>query len=184
MRFGLLFVTLFLSTSNLAPPPVETAANSSDATPSPSASKRTENVPDVPAAKIIDERRPCSRDSGKPCAIPAGRSYFSPHSRSWTAAATSAGMVLALGLLTVSTVADIETTQSCIRAATCKEVNPFLGQSRAQQYSVAMSINALAFWATAEDKRHGRSILPYSILWGAIAMHATLAAHNATLTGK
>jgi hypothetical protein len=191
MRFGLLLLTFFLSISTLAQAPVETAANSSDATPSPTASKHSETVPDAPPPKIIDDRSACPSGNGKACGIPAGRSrsYFfgnsalSPH-RSWTAAATSPGMLLALGLLTASTVADIETTQSCIRSATCKEANPLMGQSRAQQYSVAMSINALAFWATAEDKRLGRGILPYSILWGAIATHATLAAHNASFTSK
>jgi hypothetical protein len=93
-------------------------------------------------------------------------------------------MLLALGLLIPATVADIETTQSCIRAGTCKEGNPLMGQSRAQEYSVAMSINALAFWAAAEQKRHGHRAVPRYILWGATAMHAALAAHNSTLAAK
>jgi hypothetical protein len=152
--------------------------------------KHRPNPPDSPPPKANDERRTCPGGNGKPCAVLGGRLYFSDslalskHSQSWSAAATSPAMLLALGLLTASTIADIETTQSCIKAGTCKEGNPLLGQSRAQAYSVTMSINALAFWATAEQKRHGHGAVPFFILWSATAMHAAFAAHNSALAAK
>ena len=190
MRLGLFLFVLFLSTATLAQTPVDTATNSNDPPLPPITLKHRENVPDAPPAKIIDERRTYPEGNGKPCAVLGGRLYFSDalalsqHSKSWSAAATSPGMLLAVGLLTAATVADIETTQSCIKTGTCKEGNPLMGQSRAQQYSVGMSINAFAFWATAEQKRHGRGVVPFYILWSATALHATLAAHNSSLAAK
>jgi hypothetical protein len=152
--------------------------------------KHRPNTPDTPQPKSDDERRTCPAGNGKPCAVLGGRVYYSDalglsqHNKSWSSAATSASMLLAMGLLTAATVADIETTQSCIHAGTCKEGNPLMGQSRAQAYSVSMSVNAIAFWAAAEQKRHGHGAVPFFILWGATAMHATMAAHNAGLNSK
>jgi hypothetical protein len=93
-------------------------------------------------------------------------------------------MLLAMGLLTAATVADIETTQACIHTGTCKEGHPLMGQTRAQAYSVSMSVNAVAFWAAAEEKRHGHGAVPFFILWTATAMHAAMAAHNSALNSK
>lgn len=172
-------------------PPADALPPLSNQPPLPPATfKHRTPTPDSPLPKIEDERRTCPGGNGKPCAVLGGKLYFSDsfgfsqHNRTWSEAATSPGMLLALGLLTAATVADIETTQSCIHAGTCREGNPLMGQSRAQAYSVSMSINALAFWAAAEQKRHGRGASPFFILWGATAMHATLAAHNASLANK
>jgi hypothetical protein len=92
-------------------------------------------------------------------------------------------MLLSFGLLTASTVADIETTHSCIRSGSCREGNPLLGQSRPQAYAVSMSLNAFAFWASAEQKRHGHGVAPFFIFWGGAVLHAALATHNSGLAG-
>ena len=152
--------------------------------------KHRPNTPDAPQPKSDDARAACPAGNGKPCALLGGRVYYSDalglsqHNKSWSAAATSTSMLLAMGLLTAATIADIETTQSCIHSGGCKEGNPFMGQSRAQAYSVSMSVNAIAFWAAAEQKRHGHGAVPFFILWTATAMHAAMAAHNSGLNSK
>lgn len=83
--------------------------------------KRRPDTPDTPQPKSDDDQRAaCPAGNGKPCAILGGRAYYSDalglslHNKSWSAAATSPSMLLAIGLLTAATIADIETTQSCI----------------------------------------------------------------------
>lgn len=158
--------------------------------PPPITLKHRGILPDSPAPKRDDRAEPCPAGNGKPCALLGGRLYFSDtlglsrHNKTWWDAARSPGMMLSFGLLVASTVADLETTQSCIHASTCKEGDPLLGQSRAQAYSVSMSLNALVFWAAAQEKRHGHGVLPFLILWSGTVMHATLAAHNSALATK
>lgn len=158
--------------------------------PPPVTLKHRGILPDPPTPKRDDRAQPCPAGSGKPCALLGGRLYFSDplgfsrHNKTWWDAARSPGMMLSFGLLIASTVADLETTQSCIHAGTCKEGDPLLGQSRAQAYSVSMSFNALVFWAAAQEKRHGHGVLPFLILWGGTVMHSTLAAHNSALVNR
>src|SRR5208337_3132607 len=155
-------------------------ANSNQPPLPPVTLKRRVSIPEPPQPKIEDERQ----------TFLGGRLYFSDsfrlsqHSESWSAAATSPGMLLSLGLLTAATIADLETTQSCIHARTCKEGNPLLGQSRTRAYSVALSVNSVAFWAAAEQKRHGHGVAPLFILWSGTALHSLLAAHNSALATK
>jgi hypothetical protein len=152
--------------------------------------KHRDILPDAPQPIRDGEGRPCPGGNGKPCAVLGGRLFFSDsfglsrHNRTWSDAATSPGMLLAFGLLTAATIADIETAQSCIKAKTCREGNPIMGQSRAQEYGVAMSLNAFAFWAAAKEKQRGRGVVPLFILWGGTVLHATLAAHNSALAAK
>ena len=47
---------------------------------------------------------------------------------------------LALGSAVGLMVADVELSQRCIRAGTCREANPLLGQSRARAYAVNAAI--------------------------------------------
>jgi hypothetical protein len=44
------------------------------------------------------------------------------------------------------TVADVETTQACIRAHTCREGNPLMGQTRAQEYAVSLTVPLIGLW--------------------------------------
>jgi len=53
-----------------------------------------------------------------------------------------------------SSVADIEGAQRCIHIDPgCRESNPMLGSSRAQQYGVKMAMNALFLWTVYRYKR-------------------------------
>jgi hypothetical protein len=194
------FVALTIAFAANAQSPSDTASstplqsantdNSPQQPDTPIALKHRSNTPDAPQPKSDDARAACPAGNGKPCAVLGGRVYYSDalglsqHNKSWSAAATSPSMLLAIGLLTAATMADIETTQSCIHAGTCKEGNPLMGQSRAQAYSVSMSVNAIAFWAAAEQKRHGHGAVPFFILWSATAMHAAMAVHNSALNSK
>ena len=62
---------------------------------------------------------------------------------------------VAHGVNVAATVADVETTQACIRAGTCHEGNPMMGQSRAQQYGVSMGLNAINAWISYRSSKHG-----------------------------
>lgn len=205
-----LLVTLFFSASAQAQTPAQNsrapektnqaAAVTASGAPQPDSStdspqdllpvglQHRQGTLDSPQAKSDDQRTACPGGNGKACASLGGRVYFSDtlalsrHSESWADAARSPGMLLSFGLLTASTIADLETAQSCIHAHSCREGDPLLGQSRYQAYPVAMSFNVFAFWATAEQKRHGHGAAPFFILWCATAGHAALAAHNASLT--
>jgi hypothetical protein len=181
-------IFLFFSISIRAQNPPATSDSQTPDAASSVELKRRSNLPDTPNPQSSDDRRPaCPAGNGKPCAFLGGRLYFSDplalsqHSKSWAAAAVSPAMLVSLGLLTSATAADIETTHDCIRAATCREGNPLLGQSRPQAYAVSMSLNAIAFWAAAEQKRHGHGVAPFFILWSGSVLHAALAVHNASL---
>ena len=72
---------------------------------------------------------------------------------------------------------DIETTQRCIRAGTCREGNPLMGQSRAQEYAVAFGGEALVSVLAYKLKEHGER--GWWILPGVtIGMHGALGELN------
>ncbi len=52
-------------------------------------------------------------------------------------------------------VLDVESTQRCIRAGTCHEANPLMGQSRTQQYAVSMGLVGLSAWMSYRSMRRG-----------------------------
>jgi hypothetical protein len=58
---------------------------------------------------------------------------------------------LAMGL----TVADIESTQHCLRNGTCRELNPLMPHSRLGMYAVNVPVNALAMYVSYRLKAGG-----------------------------
>jgi hypothetical protein len=58
---------------------------------------------------------------------------------------------LAMGL----TVADIESTQHCLRNGTCRELNPLMPHSRLGMYAVNVPVNALAMFVSYRLKAGG-----------------------------
>jgi len=53
----------------------------------------------------------------------------------------------AIALSVAST--ELALSRPCFQAGTCREVNPLLGNSRAQHYGVKLPVIALAWWGTA-----------------------------------
>lgn len=80
-------------------------------------------------------------------------------------------MLFSSSTLFGATVVDIEGTQHCLAAGTCRELNPIIGKSRAQQYAVAMPMDALVTWLAVREKQHGRGVLPFFLMWGASSVH-------------
>jgi hypothetical protein len=145
---------------------------------------------DSPKPKLdIDEASACPEGAGKPCALIGGRRYYpdawglARHDRTWRQAMLTPGMLIGAGLLIASTVADVETTNSCINAHTCSEGNPLYGKnpSRALMYGVSMPINAGVIFFYATEKRRGRGFPGFISMWCLTMLHTSVAAHNAAL---
>jgi len=101
--------------------------------------------------------------------------------KTWTEAAKSPGMVIAGITLFGSTAMDIESTQACIARHTCKEGNPLMGQSRAQNYAVAFGADAVVWILGVKQKQKGRGVLTFCEDYGLSAFHFLMFARNRTL---
>jgi len=130
-----------------------------------------------PKAKGRDEDSACPGGEGNPCALLGGRPYFrdqwhiTEHEKTWAEAFRTPGMVFSVSSLFASTVVDIEGTQHCLAAGTCRELNPVMGKTRARQYGVAMPMDALLTWMAVREKQRGRGVLPFFILWSLSTVH-------------
>jgi hypothetical protein len=146
-----------------------------------------QNLPDNPIPilpSLQDGPFPCPYGDGRSCALLGGRLYFSDpghmteHEATWGKAIRNRFMIASFVLNVASTVADIEGTQACIHAGTCREGNPIFGSkpTRARAYGVAMPIAfgtyALAGWM----KKHGDGNVAFGILWAGTMAHTYLAA--------
>ena len=80
-------------------------------------------------------------------------------------------MTFATATLFGATILDIEGTQHCLDAATCRELNPLMGKTRAQQYGVSMPLDSVLTWAAVREKQHGRGILPFLMMWTISSVH-------------
>lgn len=144
-----LFAVLCFATiaqENPAPPPQEPAPALADTqvplpAPAESSSIHPEwllerySLPDAPRPQLNDdrERTPCPEGEFKPCALIGGKPFLRDRSR-MTQHDKSAWqgfkhpMILAgSALLVATTVYDIEGTQSCLHAGTCRETNFLYG---------------------------------------------------------
>jgi hypothetical protein len=135
-------------------------------------------LPDSPKPnRIADEDNACPEGEGNPCALLGGRLYFrdswhlTEHQGSWWAAYKTPGMLLSTSMLFASTVVDIEGTQHCLAAGACRELNPVMGKTRAQQYGVALPMDAFATWVAVREKQHGRGVMPFFVLWTLSSVH-------------
>lgn len=86
-------------------------------------------------------------------------------------AARQPSMLAFEALLVGATAVDIEGTQHCEADHQCRELNPILGTSRAQQYGIAMPLSALGIIAAAKARQHGHGNWAAFALWGASAVH-------------
>jgi hypothetical protein len=137
----------------------------------PDAPKPIQPVLPVPAAT------PCPAGVGKPCALLGGRLYFrdpghmTEHDKSWADAMKSKGILLGVTLNAASFVFDYKTTRHCIDTHQGAEGNPLMGQSRAQELSVGISVTALAYFFSGKAKEQGQGNIAFAILAGGTALH-------------
>jgi len=157
--------------------------------PSPVSLSQVE--PQQPASRILpdnpipvlpslqDGPAPCPFGVGKSCALLGGRAFFSDpihmteHDETWVKAAKNPAMLVGFALNFAANVADIEGTQSCLRAHTCSEANPLFGSnpSRARSYATAIPLDLVAYAAFALVKKEGHGNLAFGLLWGSAAAH-------------
>ena len=82
-------------------------------------------------------------------------------------------MVVGAALNLAATVADIEGTQSCLRAHTCREANPLFGSdpSRARAYGIGIPLDFVVYAGFALLKKEGRGNLAFGVLWASTVSH-------------
>lgn len=137
----------------------------------PDAPKAVQPVLPVPAAT------PCPAGVGKPCALLGGRLFFrdpgrmTEHDKSWADAMKSKGVVLGITLNAAAAVFDYKTTRHCIATHQGKEGNPLMGQSRAQELSVGISLTALQYFLVGKVKEKGMGNVAFAILYGGTVLH-------------
>ena len=121
--------------------------------------------PEAPKPKDDEVRSMCPDGKGKQCALFAGRLYLGSTSlthrdkTTWQALKNPYVAAIATAIV-VSTVVDAEGTQACLKARTCREINPLFGShpSRVRVYGVSTPINAFAIYSMARAKRNGNGV--------------------------
>ena len=139
-----------------------------------------EKLPDSPTPNFALQKEGggCPGRAGSPCALLGGFRYYSDlwktgeHEGSWWDALKTPGMILAVSSLVSTTVLDIQGTQACIDAGTCRELNPLMGQhSLARKYALAVPLSAFVIWGSVREKQHGHGTTAMLLLWGASCVH-------------
>ena len=128
---------------------------------------------------IQDGPAPCPAGVGIPCSLLGGRLYFpdpmhmTEHNKTLWQVATSPGMVAAYALNMAGTIVDIEGTQACLHANTCREADPIFGShpSRARAYGTAIPLNLANYAAAAYLKKYGKGNLAFGLLWATTVAH-------------
>jgi hypothetical protein len=94
-------------------------------------------------------------------------------------------MLIGDALNLAATIADIEGTEACLHAHTCREANPLLGPnpSRARAYGTAMPIAFVSYAMAARLKKDGNGNVAFAILWAATAAHVYFAAEGFAVAG-
>jgi hypothetical protein len=130
-----------------------------------------------PQGKASGEDTACAAGDGNPCALLGGWRYYSDqwhiteHEATWWDALKTPGMIFSTATLFAATVIGIEGTQHCLDAGTCRELNPVMGKTRAQQYGVAMPMDWPLAWAAVREKQHARGVLRFFLMWTISSVH-------------
>ena len=139
-------------------------------------------LPDAPIPvlpNIQDGPFPCPAGIGKPCTLLGGRRYFrdpshmTEHDATLGKAMRNPLMVVGGLLNLASTIADIEGTQACLHAHTCKEGNPLFGAnpSRARAYGIGIPLTFAVYTMAGLLKKHGNGNYAFAVLWGGTLLH-------------
>ena len=139
-------------------------------------------IPTLPSSQ--DGPMPCPAGIGKPCALLGGRLYFSDpshmteHDKTWFDALKNplilGGIIADAG----AAVWDLRTTRACIDNHTCKEANPLMGQSLAQQVTVGTGLNAILYYAAVRMKQRGKGNTALFFLAANAGLHVFFATYG------
>lgn len=143
-------------------------------------------LPEAPIAKPSPKL--CPDGFRKPCAMLGGRLYWpsslSEHDRSWGKAISHPPMLIISSLVVASFIADYKTTRNCLDRGHGREANPLLGQSRAQQLGVGLTVTGLSIWSVGKLKQQGNGSLAVFAGVGATLVHTLAAYHNAVVCSQ
>lgn len=159
----------------------------------PSLQRQEHELPDAPIP-ILPSRQdgpmPCPAGVGRPCALLGGRLYFSDpshmteHDKSWVAALRNPMILTGLLVNLGADVWDYRSTRACMANHTCREGNPLMGQSRAQQLSVGLSLDATFYFLAAKLKQRGSGNYAFFCLAANSTLHFYYAAHGHALASS
>jgi hypothetical protein len=167
------------------PPAQQREASLASTQPAPSSAGVI--LPDAPVPKAAAS--PCPAGVGRPCALLGGVRYLpdqlhvEEHDASWAKAMSHPVMIAVSSLLVGASVADYKMTRYCVDRHIGREVNPLLGQSRAQQLGVTVAATAATVWAAGKLKEKGNGAFAVFGLWGFTVAHTFLAYENAETCG-
>lgn len=148
------------------------------------------NLPDAPIPVLPsrqDGPMPCPAGIGKPCALLGGRVYFSDrshmteHDKTWFGALKNPLMIAGIAVNLGADLWDYKATRACMAAHTCIEGNPLMGQSRAQQLGVGLSLDALLYYLTVRLKKDGDGNAAFGLLAVSTTLHLYFGAHAQSL---
>jgi hypothetical protein len=94
------------------------------------------------------------------------------HDMTWFRALRNPMILIGLTVNLATNVWDYRATRACIANHRCKVGNPLLGQSRDQEISVGISLNAIVWFSAAKMKQEGRGNLALAILSAGAFSHA------------
>jgi hypothetical protein len=160
----------------------DTSTGNPGAAPQGSRFSLPENpVPVLPG--LQDGPPPCPSGNGKSCALLGGRLYFSDalhmreHDESLVKAMKNPGLLTVGAINLAATVLDIEGTQACVHAHTCRELNPLFGTtpSRGRAYGIAVPLAFANYMAAAALKKSGRGNTAFGVLWCTTIAHFAMA---------
>ena len=88
------------------------------------------------------------------------------------------GLLLAFSMNVAAAVWDYRTTRHCVDNHLGEEANPLMGQTRAQELGVGISLSALTYYAAGKLKKQGDGNYAFGVLWTGTLLHVVAAAHN------
>jgi len=149
-------------------------------------------LPDMPLPQPLipqDGPAPCPAGVGEPCALLGGRLYFkdpghmTEHNATWGQAMKNPFLIGGEILNLAATIADVEETEACLHAHTCKEQNPILGSkpSRARAYGTAIPLDFAVYAMAGLLKKQGKGNYAFGTLWILTATHIYFAAEGRAL---
>jgi hypothetical protein len=145
------------------------------------------DLPDAPIP-ILPQKQdgpmPCPSGVGLPCSLLGGRLYFSDpshmtqHDRTWLDAFKNPMMLGGLAVNAAAAVWDLRATRACIDNHTCRERNPIMGQSLAQQVTVGAGLGAFFYYGAVRMKQRGRGNTALFLLAASTGIHILLATYG------
>jgi hypothetical protein len=138
----------------------------------------------IPLVQPAFRSKPCPGRYQFGCALLGGRRFIpdmwhmTEHDKTWAKAIRNPGILWGISMNATAVVLDYKTTRHCIDTHRGREGNPIMGQSRAQQLSVGISLSALTYYFAGRLKKQGDGNYAFGILWLGTFLHGGAAAYS------